>query len=144
MNALPSMKHTPWRVEGCGNPAHGPEWKCHHVVDATGARLLSGLSWDAAERYAALPDVVAYNLALTKLIQDARMRAKHQDHGGFWVSGAEADALLAGPQPTTNLLQRLARLEALALALSQAGCARWRVGACGECDPCLARMALEG
>lgn len=44
-----------WTVVGCGTPAHGPEWHCWTVKDASGKAVLHSVSKATAQRYAAFP-----------------------------------------------------------------------------------------
>lgn len=44
-------------VEGCGNPAHGPERSCWKVVNERGYRPIQGVTKDVATLYAAAPEM---------------------------------------------------------------------------------------
>lgn len=61
------------RVEGCGNPAHGPERSCWKVVNGHGGRPLQGVTKDVATLYAATTDMAL------ELLADGRMT-----NGGDW------------------------------------------------------------
>lgn len=92
--ALAHFSNLPWRVEGCGNPQHGPGWTCYKVVDSTGARVLSSVSRDVAERYAALPKLAADNVELREKVRVLSESAESQA-AAAGDAGLEEAALLA-------------------------------------------------
>lgn len=60
-----------WTVVSCGNPSHGPKWKCWKVKDRDGNAILSSVNKETAERHAAIPDMAR---ALKKMLQVGRRR----------------------------------------------------------------------
>lgn len=83
-----------WSVVDCPNPRHGPEWKCRKIVDSSGTVILSGLSREAAERHALLPEMARALLELVDIIEDIRDGSYKPD--AFTVQTAQAVLLKAG------------------------------------------------
>lgn len=106
--------NTPWSVRTCGNPAHGPEWTCHSVIDSTGARLLHSVTREVAERYALVPDVLADNATLLT----ALLAVTHGDTEAAELR-AQATSLCHRQHPGAALLKEVGRLRA-ALAYAEA------------------------
>lgn len=65
MSTKPWWEQT-WRVEGCGNPEHGPDWKCHRVMDEQDQRVIGNVDLATATRHAAAPDMARALLAVRR------------------------------------------------------------------------------
>lgn len=66
-----------WRVEGCGNPKHGPGWGCWKVVNAAGEAVLRGVTEETGKRFAAFPAMARALLARGSVVG-------HGERAGEW------------------------------------------------------------
>jgi hypothetical protein len=91
MSALDGVS---WRVVGCGNLEHGPQWKCWKVKNERDEAVLYGVDKPTAERYAAFPVIVRALLAVYE--HDKRFRESPEDPNRSPILDVTAALVLAG------------------------------------------------